>query len=420
MYRSSNPFVMTDENQNLYFSGNTNSFNVSNSYNDPATFRRDGKSAGPMHMPPGFPFPPGAFDSIKQVSQLGGIGALSSGNFGKHIPAWTQNIINGVLVPGGPSNAVEPEWKMNVGIGHGTFGAVFLEQVEVNRHGTIESELWAVKRIPKGVQSFPADRYMEEIALLGALKQNELFVKFIKHTEDSHNVYIAMEYLTLGDMSKTFADGYKWGEDDVHVVMEQLLMGVAVMHKEGIAHRDLKPENVFLSLPDPAQSVLRVKIGDFGTSKRVPVNNNSTFLNTTTGTCSYMAPEVDGNEGQTIYTRKVDVWSVGCVLYRAVTGNVPFNSRQAVWRYSIGVKFPPAGVENIGLSQDAIGFLAAVLQPDPKTRPTAEECLKLPWVTNKPSSPHFRIGADLHMRLRTRQAADQARLNAKINGETSG
>lgn len=178
-------------------------------------------------------------------------------------------------------------------------------------------------------------------------------------------------------------------------------------------------QNVFLWLPHQDQQVLRVKIGDFGTSKRVPVNNNQTFLNTTAGTCSYMAPEIDGDDGPTIYSRKVDVWSLGCILFRAVTGRLPFKSRQDVWRYSYGTKFPPAGVENIGLSQDAIGFLAAVLQPEPKTRPTAEECLKLPWITNKPSSPHFRIGADLHKRLRTGQIDNLAKLKAKINEAAS-
>ncbi|KAG0638131.1 kinase-like domain-containing protein [Tuber brumale] len=411
---------MTDQNPKQFFSGNTNSFNVSNSYNSASSSRKDGNLPGPMFMPPGFPFGAagGGFDPNKLISHLEGI--FGSGAIGNQVPGMTQNIVNGVLVPGagGPNRAMGSEWKMNVGIGHGTFGAVFLEQVEVSRHGTTEFELWAVKRIPKGVHSFPADRYMEEIALLGALKQNELFVKFIKYTEDEHHIYIAMEYLPLGDMSKSFGD-YKWGEHDVHVVMEQLLMGVAIMHKEGIAHRDLKPENLFLWLPDPDQPVLRVKIGDFGTSKRVPVNNNSTFLHTTTGTCSYMAPEVDGDDTQPIYTRKVDVWSLGCVMFRAVTGYVPFRSRQDVWRYSIGKQFPPAGAQSVGLSRDAIGFLAALLQPDPKSRPSAEECLKLPWITNKPSSPHFRIGADLHNRLRTRQIADLAKLDAKIKGETS-
>ncbi|KAG0124126.1 kinase-like domain-containing protein [Tuber indicum] len=409
---------MADQKPGHSFSGNTNSFNVSNSYNGAGTYRRDGGTPWPTSFPPGFPFSAGGggFDPNKLINQLEGI--FGSGATGNQVPAMAQNIVNGVMVPGGgPSRVVGSEWKMNVGIGHGTFGTVFLEQVEVSRHGATEYELWAVKRIPKGVQSFPAEQYKQEIALLGALKQNELFVKFIKSTEDEHHVYIAMEYLPLGDMSKSF-ENYKWGENDVHVVMEQLLMGVAIMHERGIAHRDLKPENVFLWLPDPDQPALRVKIGDFGTSKRIPVNNNATFLHTTAGTHSYMAPEVDGDM-QPGYTQKVDVWSLGCIMFRAVTGYVPFGARRDVWQYSIGGQFPPAGVENIGLSGDAIGFLAALLQPDPKSRPSAGECLKLPWITNKPSSPHFLIGADLHKRLRTRQIADLAKLDAKIKGETS-
>ena len=179
---------MEDE-KNLYFSGNTNSFNVSNSYNAGSTLRRDGNPAGTIYTPPGFPFPAGfPFPTgLDPTNRWGhsdgtdGTGAFGGGDVGIQPLVMAQNIINGipvpgvpipsVPVPGGPSSAVLAEWKMNVAIGNGTFGAVFLEQVEVNRHGATEFELWAVKRIPKGVQSFPADRYMEEIALLGALKQ---------------------------------------------------------------------------------------------------------------------------------------------------------------------------------------------------------------------------------------------------------
>jgi len=171
-----------DDEKNLYFSGNTNSFNVSNSYNAGSTLRRDGNPAGSIHTPPGFPFHAGfpfptgfpfstGLDPSTVWGHSDGTSTPSSGNTGVQPSMTTQNIINGVLVPGGQSSAAQPEWKLNVPIGNGTFGAVFLEQVEVNRHGATEFELWAVKRIPKGVQSFPADRYMEEISLLGALKQ---------------------------------------------------------------------------------------------------------------------------------------------------------------------------------------------------------------------------------------------------------
>ena len=63
-------------------------------------------------------------------------------------------------------------------------------------------------------------------------------------------MYIAMEYLPMGDMSKTFESGYRWNESDTKVVIEQLLHGLAVMHNSGITHRDLKPEvNTPPSLP---------------------------------------------------------------------------------------------------------------------------------------------------------------------------
>jgi len=55
-------------------------------------------------------------------------------------------------------------------------------------------------------------------------------------------MYIAMEYIPMGDMSASFADGYRWNESDTKVVIKQLLHGLAVMHREGITHRDLKPE----------------------------------------------------------------------------------------------------------------------------------------------------------------------------------
>ena len=63
-------------------------------------------------------------------------------------------------------------------------------------------------------------------------------------------MYIAMEYVPLGDMSKTFANGYRWNESDAKVVIEQLLHGLGVMHNAGITHRDLKPE-VGAPVPHP-------------------------------------------------------------------------------------------------------------------------------------------------------------------------
>ena len=160
-----------------------------------------------------------------------------------------------------------PAWRLDCRIGSGTFGNVFLEKVQTRLMDS--PELWAVKRIPKAVPNFPARRYQEEIKNLQALlnvssaslhpsltdisliglwwldltyRQYEWFVKFKASYEDDHFVYIAMEYISIGDMSRTFVGGYLWNESDARVVVRQLLHGLAVMHKAGITHRDLKPE----------------------------------------------------------------------------------------------------------------------------------------------------------------------------------
>ena len=144
--------------------------------------------------------------------------------------------------------------------------------------GTEFPELWAVKRISRHLQNFPTKQYRTEIRNLRALsnvsfvqhftlsqlelallyaihrrscltcQQHEWFVRFYSSYEDANFVYIAMEYLPMGDMSKTFANDYRWNESDAKVVVEQLLYGLGAMHNAGITHRDLKPE---VSTPVP-------------------------------------------------------------------------------------------------------------------------------------------------------------------------
>ncbi|KAG0124128.1 kinase-like domain-containing protein [Tuber indicum] len=287
-----------------------------------------------------------------------------------------------------------PAWRLKFKIGSGAFGNVFLEKVQLR--GMESPELWAVKMISKAVPNFPAKQYQAEVRNFQALSKHEWFVKFNSSYEDDHYVYIAMEYIPIGDMTKTFAQGYRWNESDTKVVMEQLLRGLVEMHKEGITHRDLKPENIFLCLPD--HRTLLVKIGDFGTSKRIPYSSTTTtYLKTTAGTEGYMAPEMD--DTSKIKTNRVDIWSLGCILYRMVAGGPLFKGRQDVWRYAMKACSPPTAVENLGLSVPCLNFLRDILQLDPSNRPSAEACLGLPWIANKDPKSGNTIGGDLYNRL---------------------
>ena len=112
------------------------------------------------------------------------------------------------------------------------------------------------------------------------------------------------------------------GADLPHVlqVMRELCETLAFLHGEGIIHRDIKPANVFL------RGGTAPVLMDFGIAWRMPVAVGREVLDLplpSAGTVEYMAPEQIRGE---IMDARADLYAVGCILYQAVTGRVPFGS----------------------------------------------------------------------------------------------
>jgi len=110
--------------------------------------------------------------------------------------------------------------------------------------------------------------------------------------------------------------------------LTELLIGVVhaleLAHAQGIIHRDLKPANLYAHRGSTGQLVL--KILDFGISKMVEGNNTAehmtlTRTGTVVGSPAYMSPEQAA--GREDIDGRADVWSLGVVLYEALTGTVP-------------------------------------------------------------------------------------------------
>jgi len=270
---------------------------------------------------------------------------------------------------------VKEDWSNCGELGEGGFGVVY-KQVQ----GTT-GRYRAVKTIDKR-RLPPKLDYFRELLIMGILaKRPELFVKFLGWFDEPETIYIAMEYLPEGDLTKHI--GSPLQQETVKTISKQILEGLKVMHQKGIAHRDLKPANIFVVSMSP----VRVKLGDFGISKRVQPQAITT-LNTQVSTQIYAAPEVlglDSNSETSDYTNSVDIWSLGCVIYELLAGAPLFASGfYQVSRYFFGKwPFPEDTLKGLPTPTDDVGIslLKSMLTIQPEDRPTAAGALGNAWLT---------------------------------------
>jgi len=132
-------------------------------------------------------------------------------------------------------------------------------------------------------------------------------------------------------------------------------------------------------------SPVRIKLGDFGISKRIRPRD-ATTLHTQVSTQIYGAPEVlgsDSNSETSVYTNSVDIWSLGCVIYELLVGTHLFMSGEQVSRYCYGsLLFPEDKLKGLSPPTDETGIslLKSMLSIQPEDRPTAEDALGNAWL----------------------------------------
>ncbi|KFZ23289.1 hypothetical protein V502_02232 [Pseudogymnoascus sp. VKM F-4520 (FW-2644)] len=214
----------------------------------------------------------------------------------------------------------------------------------------------------------------------GESKEAAVFVDFFGWFKDGSDVFLAMEYVPLGDLeTNVTAHSGKIPEVEARDITQQILLGLEIMHAESFAHRDLKPQNV-LVVHGPPQ--WWVKLADFGLSKRL---TETTAYHTKSGTQSFMAPEIldyaDTDTPSTEYTNAVDLWAVGCITYRLVTSIVPFPPGISLWKYCEDQSlFPFDPLFDSGIQSSCVKFIKGLLEPHPKERLSASQALAHTWV----------------------------------------
>jgi len=210
---------------------------------------------------------------------------------------------------------IQEDYEMKQNLGKGQFGKV---KLGVNKKS---GEKVAIKIIEKKrLKGEELELVKTEIDVMKFLKNcpNVNIVKPIDFYEDKDNIFMVMECLSGGTLNNYLVSkGEVMKEKFTKQLCKQIANGICFLHKNGIIHRDIKPENIMLVNSTDAVPTLRIT--DFGLSK-VMAKNEKTKEGF--GTLVYTAPEILYRR---TYDYKVDVWSLGVLIFYINSGLLPFD-----------------------------------------------------------------------------------------------
>ncbi len=171
-------------------------------------------------------------------------------------------------------------------------------------------------------------RFQQEARIAAAIRHPGLVEVFDYGVEDGL-AYSVMELLQGKTLAEHVAKDVALPPEVAVRIVAEAADAVAVAHEKGVIHRDLKPANLFLTRGDSGRVV--VKVLDFGVSKATifsPAGHAPmTMSGSVCGTPAYMSPE-QGRAGAV--DGRTDIYALGVVLYRLLTGKVPFDHPEPV------------------------------------------------------------------------------------------
>ncbi|KAI9791922.1 MAG: hypothetical protein M1833_001304 [Piccolia ochrophora] len=182
-------------------------------------------------------------------------------------------------------------------------------------------------------------------------------------------VWLVLEYCPGDELYNYLLQHGRLPVDKVQKIFTQLVGAVAYVHNQSCVHRDLKLENILLDKNE------NVKLCDFGFTREY--EGKASYLQTYCGTVCYAAPEM--LKGEKYAGERVDVWSLGIILYALLAGELPFDEDDdgATKTKILGTeaRYPDY------FSQEAKSLIVSLLSKRPLLRPSLSDILANPFLT---------------------------------------
>jgi serine/threonine-protein kinase len=245
-------------------------------------------------------------------------------------------------------------WRLGPLLGRGGMGEVY--------DGRDESgQLAAVKVLGAAAEDSPSlvARFNRELQVAARLESPHI-VRVLDVSSASAMVpYLAMERLRGVDLATRLRTQVRMPRHEVIGMLEQVARGLEIAHDAGVVHRDLKPQNLFL------HDSTCWKILDFGVAKVFGVEGTLT-RDAMVGTPQYMAPEQVVGEN---VTHLSDIYALGAIAYRCLTGRVPYAAREftaLIYQVVHGAPVRPGTLARVPPEVEDV--LAVAMAKDPRQR----------------------------------------------------
>jgi serine/threonine protein kinase len=259
-------------------------------------------------------------------------------------------------------------------IGQGGMGQVFKAEHRLMGRVVAVKVLPRHRSTPEAVASFT-----REIRAQAQLDHPNL-VRAFDAGHDGNVYFLVTEYVPGADLRKLVRARGKLTMQDAATIVSQAACGLGHAHSRGMVHRDVKPGNLLVT-PEGL-----TKVSDLGLAAYLGIEDpDDPRVGRIVGTADYLSPEHISSPKN--ITAASDIYSLGCTLYYAVTGKVPFpggTHRDKAKRHCEDIPLNPRRF-NLELTDEFVDVIAAMMEKDPQKRlRTCDEVVRrlAPWASD--------------------------------------